>query len=91
MLGNPVEGATTRRVSTAPISFPQVVPLKLVQGLDRSEHGESAYVFGEGVRASRTLPFDPDPDAELGRLRERLVVETTRRTVQALREPDPLD
>ena len=89
MLGNPVEGATTRRVSTAPISFPQVVPLKLVQGLDRSEHGESAYAFGEGVRASRTLPFDPD--AELARLREQLVVETTRRTVQALREPNPLD
>ena len=89
MLGNPAEGATTRRVSTAPISFPQVVPLKLVQGLDQSEHGESAYAFGEGVRASRTLPLDPD--AELARLREQLVVETTRRTVQALREPDPLD
>ena len=87
MLGNPAEGATTRRVSTAPISFPQVVPLKLVQGLDRSEHGESAYAFGEGARASRTLPFDPDA----AWLREQLVVETTRRTVQALTEPDPLD
>jgi len=44
------------------------------------------------VRASgppARFPFDPD--AELARLRERLVVETTRRTVQALREPDPLD
>jgi hypothetical protein len=46
-------------------------------------------VFGEGVKATRTLPFDPD--AELGKLRERLVVETTRRAVQALKAPDPLD
>jgi Amt family ammonium transporter len=59
------------------------------EGLDRSQHGETAYVFGEGIRASRTLAFDPD--AELARLREQLVVETTRRAVQALRQPDPLD
>ena len=26
------------------------------EGLDRSQHGETAYVFGEGVRATRTLP-----------------------------------
>ena len=53
------------------------------EGLDRSQHGETAYVFGEGVRATRTLPFDPD--AELANLREQLVMETTRRAVQALR------
>jgi hypothetical protein len=47
------------------------------------------YAHGEGVRASRTLPFDPD--AELARLREQLVAETTRRAVQALKAPDPLD
>ena len=59
------------------------------EGLDRSQHGESAYVFGEGVRASRRVAFDPD--AELAQLREQLVVEATRRAVQALRSPDPLD
>ena len=59
------------------------------EGLDRSQHLESAYVFGEGVRASRTQQFDPD--AELAKLREQLVVETTRRAVQALKAPDPLD
>ena len=59
------------------------------EGLDRSQHGERAYVFGDGVKASRTLPFDPD--AELARLREQLVAETTRRAVQALKAPDPLD
>jgi Amt family ammonium transporter len=59
------------------------------EGLDRSQHGESAYAFGEGVRASRTPPFDPD--AELARLREQLVVEATRRAIQAMKEPDPLD
>jgi hypothetical protein len=46
-------------------------------------------VFGEGVKATRTLPFDPD--AELANLREQLVMETTRRAVQALKAPDPLD
>ncbi len=59
------------------------------EGLDRSQHGESAYVFGEGVRASRPVAFDPD--AELAQLREQLVMEATRRAVQALRSPDPLD
>ena len=59
------------------------------EGLDRSQHGESAYAFGETVKASRALPFDPD--AELARLREQLVMETTRRAVQALTPPDPLD
>jgi ammonium transporter, Amt family len=59
------------------------------EGLDRSQHGESAYVFGEGVRASRPAAFDPD--AELAQLREQLVMEATRRAVQALRSPDPLD
>ena len=59
------------------------------EGLDRSQHGETAYMFGEGVKATRTLPFDPD--AELANLREQLVMETTRRAVQALKAPDPLD
>jgi hypothetical protein len=59
------------------------------EGLDRSQHGESAYAFGVGVRASRQTPFDPD--AELAKLREQLVIETTRRAVQALKAPDPLD
>jgi hypothetical protein len=59
------------------------------EGLDRSQHGESAYVLGQGVRASRPVAFDPD--AELARLREQLVMEATRRAVQALRSPDPLD
>ena len=59
------------------------------EGLDRSQHGESAYAFGETVKASRALPFDPD--AELARLREQLVMETTRRAVLALTPPDPLD
>ena len=57
--------------------------------LDRSQHGESAYAFGEGVRASLQVPFDPD--AGLARLREQFVLETTRRAVQALKAPDPLD
>ena len=59
------------------------------EGLDRSQHGERAYVFGDAIKASRTLPSDPD--AELARLREQLVAETTRRAVQALKAPDPLD
>jgi ammonium transporter, Amt family len=59
------------------------------EGLDRSQHGESAYVLGQGIRASRPAAFDPD--AELAQLREQLVMEATRRAVQALRSPDPLD
>jgi hypothetical protein len=59
------------------------------EGLDRSQHGESAYVLGQGVRASRPVAFDPD--AELAQLREQLVMEATRRAVQALRSRDPLD
>jgi len=59
------------------------------EGLDRSIHGESAYAWSDRTDGTRTLPFDPD--AELAKLREQLVVETTRRTVQALKQPDPLD
>jgi Amt family ammonium transporter len=59
------------------------------EGLDRSIHGESAYAWSDRTDGTRTLPFDPD--AELAKLREQLVVETTRRAVQALKEPDPLD
>jgi ammonium transporter, Amt family len=59
------------------------------EGLDRSIHGESAYAWSDRTDGSRTLPFDPD--AELAKLREQLVVETTRRAVQALKQPDPLD
>ena len=59
------------------------------EGLDRSIHGESAYAWSDRTDGTRTLPFDPD--AELAKLREQLVVETTRRAVQALQQPDPLD
>jgi Amt family ammonium transporter len=59
------------------------------EGLDRALHGESAYAWGERTDGARTIPFDPD--AELARLREQLLEETTRRAVQALRRPDPLD
>ena len=59
------------------------------EGLDRSIHGESAYAWSDRTDGMRTLPFDPD--AELAKLREQLVVETTRRAVQALKQPDPLD
>ena len=59
------------------------------EGLDRSIHGESAYAWSDRTDGTRTLPFDPD--AELAKLREQLVVEATRRTVQALKQPDPLD
>jgi Amt family ammonium transporter len=59
------------------------------EGLDRSIHGESAYAWSDRTDGTRALPFDPD--AELAKLREQLVVETTRRTVQALQQPDPLD
>ncbi|HEX9124312.1 MAG TPA: ammonium transporter [Actinomycetota bacterium] len=59
------------------------------EGSDRAVHGESAYAWSDRPEASRIFPFDPD--AELARLREQLIVETTRRALQALREPDPLD
>jgi Amt family ammonium transporter len=59
------------------------------EGLDRAIHGESAYAWSDRTDGTRTLPFDPD--AELAKLREQLVVETTRRAVQALKQPDPLD
>jgi hypothetical protein len=59
------------------------------EGLDRAIHGESAYAWSDRTDGTRTLPFDPD--AELAKLREQLVVETTRRAVQALKPPDPLD
>jgi Amt family ammonium transporter len=59
------------------------------EGLDRSIHGESAYTWSDRTDGTRTLPFDPD--AELAKLREQLVVETTRRAVQALKQPEPLD
>ncbi|HYF11554.1 MAG TPA: hypothetical protein VEC09_04565, partial [Actinomycetota bacterium] len=58
-------------------------------GLDISQHAETAYAWTERTDAVRTVPFDPD--AELARLRERLVVEATERTIAAIRGPDPLD
>jgi hypothetical protein len=33
------------------------------EGLDRSQHGETAYVFGEGVKATRTLRSIPMPSS----------------------------
>jgi Amt family ammonium transporter len=59
------------------------------EGLDRGVHGETAYAFSDRTDAARTLPFDPDE--ELARLREQVVAEATRRTIQALTPPDPLD
>ncbi len=59
------------------------------EGLDHSQHAERAYDWGERSDASRTLPFDPD--AELERLQERIVEEATRRTIQAIEAPSPLD
>jgi Amt family ammonium transporter len=58
-------------------------------GLDISQHAETAYSWTERTDAVRTVPFDPD--AELARLRERLVVEATQRAIAAIRGPDPLD
>ncbi|HYX79040.1 MAG TPA: hypothetical protein VE976_00355, partial [Actinomycetota bacterium] len=54
-------------------------------GLDLSQHGESAYAF-----VSRARPA-PEPEEELARLREHLVLEATRRVLEAVKEPDPLD
>ena len=56
-------------------------------GLDLSEHGESAYAF-----VSRARPTtEASPEEELARLREHLVLEATRRVLEAVKEPDPLD
>ena len=55
------------------------------EGLDRGVHGETAYAFSDRIDAARTLPFDPDE--ELARLREQMVAEATRRTIQALTPP----
>jgi Amt family ammonium transporter len=59
------------------------------EGLDRALHGETAYTWSDRIDGSRTLPFDPDE--ELAQLREQVVVEATRRAVQALKAADPLD
>ena len=59
------------------------------EGLDRAVHGETAYALGDRTDGARTFPFDPDE--ELARLREQMVAEATRRTIQALTPPDPLD
>ena len=59
------------------------------EGLDRAMHGETAYALTDRADGSRTLPFDPDE--ELARLREQVVAEATRRAIQALAPPDPLD
>ena len=59
------------------------------EGLDRSLHGETAYAWSERTDVARTLPFDPNQ--ELASLREQMVAEATRRTIQALTPPDPLD
>ena len=54
-------------------------------GLDVSQHGETAYTFTER-RAHRV-----DEEEELRRLREELVLEATRRVLEAVKEPSPLD
>jgi Ammonium Transporter Family len=58
-------------------------------GLDRALHGETAYSWTDRADGARMVPFDPDE--ELARLREQVVAEATRRTIQALTPPDPLD
>jgi Amt family ammonium transporter len=52
-------------------------------GLDLSQHGETAYATDHAVPRR--------PDQELARLREQLVLEATRRVIEAVKEPDPLD
>jgi Amt family ammonium transporter len=54
-------------------------------GLDLSQHGETAYTFAER-RAHRM-----DEEQDLRRLREELVLEATRRVLEAVKEPSPLD
>ncbi|MGZ4152567.1 MAG: ammonium transporter [Actinomycetota bacterium] len=60
------------------------------RGLDLAEHGERAYAFAERpMWRATTDGFDPD--GELSRMRESILVEATRRTLAALEEPSPLD
>jgi ammonium transporter, Amt family len=60
-------------------------------GLDATLHGETAYSFGERTGLWRASTDGLDPDDELRRLSERIVAEATRRTIEALRAPSPLD
>jgi Amt family ammonium transporter len=60
-------------------------------GLDQTQHGESAYALGERTGTWRAATDGFDADDELRRLRERIVTEAARRTIEALREPSPLD
>ena len=60
-------------------------------GLDATQHGESAYSFGERSGLWRATTDGFDPDGELRGLREAIVTEAARRTIEALREPNPLD
>ncbi|HLE45144.1 MAG TPA: ammonium transporter [Methylomirabilota bacterium] len=55
------------------------------EGLDLTQHGETAYTFTER-RAHRI-----DEEQQLRRLREELVLEATRRVLEAVKEPSPLD
>jgi hypothetical protein len=60
------------------------------RGLDLAEHGERAYAFAERpMWRATTGGFDPD--GELNRVRESILLEATRRTLAALEEPSPLD
>jgi Amt family ammonium transporter len=60
------------------------------RGLDLSQHGETAYAFSERpMWRATTDSFDPQ--AELARMRESILVEATRRTLAAMDEPSPLD
>jgi Amt family ammonium transporter len=74
----------------------RVVPVRVAAddedtGLDATQHGETAYSLGERVGVWRATTDGFDADEELRTLREQIVTEATRRTIEALREPSPLD
>jgi Amt family ammonium transporter len=60
------------------------------RGLDLTEHGERAYAFAERPMW-RAITDRFDPERELRRLRESILVEATRRTLAAMEDPSPLD
>ena len=74
----------------------RVVPVRVAAddedtGLDATQHGETAYSLGERAGVWRATTDGFDADEELRTLREQIVTEATRRTIEALREPSPLD
>jgi Amt family ammonium transporter len=60
------------------------------RGLDIAEHGERAYAFVERPMWRATADGF-DPEEELRRVRESILVEATRRTLAAMEDPSPLD